>query len=87
MSGELHASAKTLLLQDSRYLRDAMSGRLRAAAGNGTGPAPLVAALGGGAPLPAGLNGPPAGSRAWAAGAGSTATAMPPASRVRPAAS
>lgn len=67
LSGELHASAKTLLLQDSRYLRDAMSGRLRAAAGNGTGPAPLVAALGGGAPLPAGLNGP----ASWIQGMGS----------------
>ncbi len=67
LSGELHASAKTLLLQDSRYLRDAMSGRLSAAAGNGTGPAPLVAALGGGAPLPADLNGP----ASWIQGMGS----------------
>lgn len=67
VSGEMHASAKTVLLQDSRYLRDAMSGRLRAAAGNGAGPAPLVAALGGGAPLPAGLNGP----ASWIQGMGS----------------
>ncbi|MCZ8390500.1 autotransporter domain-containing protein [Achromobacter xylosoxidans] len=60
LSGEMHASAKTVLLQDSRYLRDAMSDRLRAAAGAaGARSAPLLAALGGAAPLaPASLGGP-----------------------------
>ncbi|CUK03407.1 Extracellular serine protease precursor [Achromobacter xylosoxidans] len=60
LSGEMHASAKTVLLQDSRYLRDAMSDRLRAAAGAaGARSAPLLAALGGAAPLaPARLGGP-----------------------------
>lgn len=45
LSGELHASAKTLLLQDSRYLRDAMSDRLREAA-DGARSTPLLAAAG-----------------------------------------
>lgn len=60
LSGEMHASAKTVLLQDSRYLRDAMSDRLRAAAGAaGARSAPLLAALGGAAPLAqASLGGP-----------------------------
>ena len=42
LSGELHASAKTPLLQDSRYLRDAMSDRLREAADGARSTAPAA---------------------------------------------
>ncbi|HEY9275528.1 autotransporter-associated beta strand repeat-containing protein, partial [Achromobacter sp.] len=34
LSGEIHASAKTVLLEDSRYVRDAANERLRSAAGS-----------------------------------------------------
>ena len=83
LSGELHASAKTLLLQDSRYLRDAMSDRLREAA-DGARSTPLLAAAGkdAGRWQPARRRARrPAGSRAWAPGAGPTATATRPRSR------
>ena len=91
LSGELHASAKTLLLQDSRYLRDAMSDRLREAA-DGARSTPLLAAAGkdAGRWQPARRRarmGRPAGSRAWAPGAGPTATATRPRSSVPAAAS
>lgn len=69
LSGEMHASAKTVLLRDSRYLRDAMNDRLRAAAdAAGARSAPLLAAPDGAAPLaPAGPNGP----ASWLQGMGS----------------
>ncbi|MGO3892243.1 MAG: autotransporter domain-containing protein [Paenalcaligenes sp.] len=43
LSGEMHASAKTALLQESFYLRDAMSGRLRDAS---NAPASWLQAIG-----------------------------------------
>ncbi len=43
LSGEMHASAKTALLQESFYLRDAMSGRLRDASNT---PASWLQAIG-----------------------------------------
>ena len=91
LSGELHASAKTLLLQDSRYLRDAMSDRLREAA-DARVPRPCWPPPGRmrGRWQPAGRRarmGRPAGSRAWAPGAGPTATATRPRSSVPAAAS
>ena len=61
LSGELHASAKTLLLQDSRYLRDAMSDRLREAA-DGARSTPLLAAAG----RMRGAGNRRAGGRVWA---------------------
>jgi len=60
LSGEIHASARTVLLQDSRYVRDAVAERLRAAAGGvGAVSAPVLASAGDGARLaPADARGP-----------------------------
>jgi autotransporter-associated beta strand protein len=46
LSGELHASAKTALLSDSRFIRDAATNRIRAAFGDATLAAPPVMAYG-----------------------------------------
>lgn len=44
LSGEVHASAKTALVEDSRFVRDAIDGRLRAAFdGAAASPAPVLA--------------------------------------------
>ncbi len=69
LSGEIHASAKTVLLEDSRYVRDAASERLRSAAGAvGASAAPVLASSGGGARLaPATAMGP----ASWIQGLGS----------------
>ncbi|KWV58577.1 hypothetical protein AS156_33870 [Bradyrhizobium macuxiense] len=54
LSGEVHASAQTAMLDDSRYLRDAVLGRLRQAAFAGSaGP---MAALGSGGPETAAMD-------------------------------
>jgi outer membrane autotransporter protein len=60
LSGEIHASAKTVLLQDSRYVRDAMGERLRSAVGGvGAAAAPVLASAGNGVRLaPATARGP-----------------------------
>ncbi|MDT4848096.1 Extracellular serine protease [compost metagenome] len=69
LSGEIHASAKTVLLQDSRYVRDAVGERLRSAAGAvGASFAPVLASAGNGQQLaPATANGP----ASWIQGMGS----------------
>ncbi|WP_242702651.1 MULTISPECIES: autotransporter domain-containing protein [Achromobacter] len=69
LSGEIHASAKTVLLEDSRYVRDAANERLRSAAGAvGASAAPVLASAGGGARLaPATATGP----ASWIQGLGS----------------
>lgn len=69
LSGEIHASAKTVLLEDSRYVRDAANERLRSAAGAvGASAAPVLASAGGGARLaPATAMGP----ASWIQGLGS----------------
>ncbi|AXA71961.1 hypothetical protein CE205_15810 [Achromobacter insolitus] len=49
LSGEIHASAKTVLLQDSRYVRDAVGERLRSAVGGvAASSAPVLASAGSG---------------------------------------
>ncbi|MGY2918364.1 autotransporter outer membrane beta-barrel domain-containing protein [Bradyrhizobium elkanii] len=54
LSGEVHASAQTAMLDDSRYLRDAVLGRLRQASFAGSsGP---MAALGSGGPQTAAMD-------------------------------
>ncbi len=54
LSGEVHASAQTAMLDDSRYLRDAVLGRLRQAAFAGSsGP---MASLGSGGPETAAMD-------------------------------
>lgn len=60
LSGEIHASTKTVLLQDSRYVRDAVGERLRSAVGGvGAISTPILASAGEGARLaPATANGP-----------------------------
>ena len=69
LSGEVHASARSVLLQDSRYLRDAVGERLRSAAGGvGAISAPVLVSAGEGARLaPANANGP----ATWIQGMGS----------------
>lgn len=69
LSGEVHASAKSVLLQDSRYLRDAVGERLRSAAGGvGAVSAPVLVSAGEGVRLaPANANGP----ATWIQGMGS----------------
>ncbi|AVG43664.1 autotransporter outer membrane beta-barrel domain-containing protein [Achromobacter insolitus] len=60
LSGEIHASAKTVLLQDSRYMRDAVGERLRSAVGGvAASSAPVLASAGSGQRLaPATAKGP-----------------------------
>ncbi len=60
LSGEIHASAKTVLLQDSRYVRDAVGERLRSAVGGvAASSAPVLASAGSGQRLaPATAKGP-----------------------------
>ena len=48
LSGEIYATAQTVMLDDQRYIRDAVLGRLRQAAFAGSGP---LAALGAGGPM------------------------------------
>lgn len=43
LSGEIHASAKGTLLQDSHFLQDAMTARLRGAFGGGAAALPIMA--------------------------------------------
>ena len=43
MSGEIHASAKSVLLDDSHYIRDAVSDRMRQALAPSTGPLAALA--------------------------------------------
>lgn len=69
LSGEIHASAKTVLLEDSRYVRDAASERLRSAVGAvGASLAPVLASAGDGAKLAAATAMGPA---SWIQGLGS----------------
>ncbi|EHK65323.1 outer membrane autotransporter barrel domain-containing protein 9 [Achromobacter arsenitoxydans SY8] len=69
LSGEIHASAKTVLLQDSRYVRDAIGARLGAAADSvGAVSAPVLTAAGDGARLAAPNT---RGAAAWLQGMGS----------------
>ncbi|KGD90238.1 autotransporter protein [Achromobacter sp. RTa] len=69
LSGEIHASAKTVLLQDSRYVRDAVGERLRSAVGGvAASSAPVLASAGSGQRLaPATAKGP----ASWIQGMGS----------------
>ncbi|WP_258582599.1 autotransporter outer membrane beta-barrel domain-containing protein [Mesorhizobium sp. AR02] len=50
LSGEIHASAKGMLLEDSSFIRDAASNRIAAAFGDGSGAALPVMAYGEGGP-------------------------------------
>ncbi|WP_447921762.1 autotransporter domain-containing protein [Achromobacter aegrifaciens] len=69
LSGEIHASAQTVLMEDSRYVRDAASERLRSAAGAvGASSAPVLASTGNGAGLAAATVMGPA---SWIQGLGS----------------
>ena len=79
LSGEIHASAKTALIEDSRYLREAATDRMRAAFGDASAAPAMVAAYGDGGALPVAPRptGPWPGCRASAPGATSTATATP----------
>ena len=52
LSGEIHASAKTALIEDSRYLREAATDRMRAAFGDASAAPAMVAAYGDGGALP-----------------------------------
>ncbi|GLK84668.1 outer membrane autotransporter barrel domain-containing protein [Ancylobacter defluvii] len=49
LSGEIHASAQSVLMQNSHFLRDAVAGRLRAAFGGVAAPTSPVMAYDGGA--------------------------------------
>lgn len=51
LSGEIHASVKGLVLEDSRYVREAINDRLRRAFGDATSPSTGEAASGAGAGL------------------------------------
>ncbi|MFD4839769.1 autotransporter domain-containing protein [Achromobacter sp. NPDC058515] len=52
LSGEIHASAKTSLIEDSRFVREAAMTRIRAAFdGVGVSPAPVAVAYGAGGPI------------------------------------
>ncbi|MDW6025493.1 autotransporter domain-containing protein [Mesorhizobium sp. BAC0120] len=53
LSGEIHASAKTALIEDSRFVRDAATNRIRAAFGGASSAAAPVFAYGPGGPEPA----------------------------------
>ncbi|MGB3432542.1 autotransporter-associated beta strand repeat-containing protein [Achromobacter sp.] len=69
LSGEIHASAKTVLIEDSRYVRDAASERLRSAVGAvGASSVPVLASAGDGARLAAATAMGPA---SWIQGMGS----------------
>ncbi|RUX25380.1 autotransporter outer membrane beta-barrel domain-containing protein [Mesorhizobium sp. M7A.F.Ca.US.011.01.1.1] len=50
LSGEIHASAKGMLVEDSRFIRDAATSRIRAAFGDGSTAALPVMAYGQGGP-------------------------------------
>ncbi|RUU96308.1 autotransporter outer membrane beta-barrel domain-containing protein, partial [Mesorhizobium sp. M7A.T.Ca.TU.009.01.3.1] len=50
LSGEIHASAKGMLVEDSRFVRDAATSRIRAAFGDGSTAALPVMAYGDGGP-------------------------------------
>ena len=52
LSGEIHASAKTALIEDSRYLRETATDRLRSAFDDASAPPAMVAAYGDGGALP-----------------------------------
>lgn len=52
LSGEIHASAASIVLDDSRYVRDAVIGRLRQSYGPNSG---VLAALGSGGPVVASI--------------------------------
>ena len=63
LSGEMHASAKSVLIDSSRFLRDAATARMRGAFGDATaGSLPVMAYGGGGAELATGDTDRPA---AW----------------------
>jgi outer membrane autotransporter protein len=51
LSGEIHASAETVMIDDSRYLRQAVLSRLRQASYAGAGAGGAFAALGTGGPM------------------------------------
>ncbi|MBR0898260.1 autotransporter domain-containing protein, partial [Bradyrhizobium tropiciagri] len=71
LSGEVHASTQTAMLDDSRYLRDAVLGRLRQASfADGTGP---MAALSSGGPQTAAMDSMAAASALAYAGTDSSA--------------
>ncbi len=52
ISGEIHASARTALIENSRFVRNAVNARIRAAFSKGTTPAMPVMAFGPGGPGP-----------------------------------
>lgn len=53
MSGEIHASVKTALIEDSRFVRDAATNRIRAAFGDGAASSAPVVVYGGEGPMAA----------------------------------
>src|SRR3546814_8616493 len=62
LSGEIHGSVKTVLIEDSRFIRNAANDRMRAAfATAGASRAPAPAAYGQGHPAPAHVSAGPAG--------------------------
>jgi len=70
LSGELHVSAQTAMIEDSRLIRNAANDRLRAAFGNsGASSAPAFAYGSNGAPIAVGAD--HAGTSFWAQGFGS----------------
>ena len=85
LSGEIHASERSTLINDAIYSREAVLGRLRQVTSGGPDSA-ASAALGGGADLPRSIRPQPqgrtlpaqhSGLRVSGPGANSTATAMP----------
>ena len=68
VSGEIHASARTALIEDSRFVRDAANERLRAAFGGDAGGGVPVLAYGEGGPGV--ISAEPAGPVFWAQAAG-----------------
>lgn len=70
LSGEIHASAKTVLIEDSRFVRDAMGARLRASFGASVNDAQAVMALDANA-MPMAVAADHAGPAFWTQGFGS----------------
>ena len=86
LSGEIHASARGMLLEDSRFVRDAATNRISAAFGDLGAAALPVMAYGEGGPemVAADTDRFAVWGQASAPGAIRTATAMPPPSTARP---
>ncbi|MDD7972033.1 autotransporter domain-containing protein [Roseinatronobacter alkalisoli] len=74
LSGEIHASARTILIEDSRFVRDVVNARLRAAfAAPGASRMPALAYHAGGTPMQ--VSADHAGPVFWTHGAGTRGSA------------